>query len=218
MKNKKKIVIPIVIVAIVLVLGVIVFFALNRNKTYNPTESGFYVQEDGSIIGATIEAFDKETYSLEELTSYVEGIVGTFNEKKVGENRAYLDEEKEGDSLPVSIRSIELKNENAILMLNYVDSATYVDFNENEGVVSKLSLSTADQIQNVGKLSLTNKEGNSVKGSVLTNNDYVIQIQGKSVVECEGDIVYYSAGVTVDEDGKATVDSEESLAYIIFEK
>ena len=215
--KKKKVIIPIVILLVVVIIGVVAFFLLNKNKGYNPSESGFYMKQDGSIIGATIEEFDKDSYSLEDLTSYVEQEVSQFNNEAVGENRAYLDEKKEKDSLPVSIQSLDLKGENAVLMLLYQDADTYLEFNENEGLVSKLSFSKVGEVTGITSRTFKNMQGNSVKGSALNSNDYVIQIKGKIALECEGDVVYYSSGVSIN-DEEISVDSENETAYIIFEK
>ncbi len=215
--KKKKVIIPIVILLVIVVIGVVAFFLLNNSKEYNPSESGFYMKQDGSIVGATIEKFDKDSYSLEDLTSYVEQEVSQFNNEQVGDSRAYLDEDKEGDSLPVSIQSLNLKGENAVLMLLYKDADTYREFNENEGLVSDLSFSKVGDTTGITSRTFKNMQGNTVKGSALNSNDYVIKIKGKVALECEGNVVYYSSGVSVN-DEKISVDSENEAAYIIFEK
>lgn len=215
--KKKKIIIPIVILLVVAIIGIVAFFLLNKNREYNPSKSGLYMRQDGSIIGATIEKFDKDSYNLEDLTSYIEQEVSKFNEEAVGEIRAYLDEDKEGDLLPVSIQSLNLKGGNAVLMLLYKDADTYVEFNENEGLVSDLAFSKVGEATGIKNRTFKSVDGNSVKASALDSNDYVIQIKGKIALECEGDVVYYSSGVSID-DEKISVDSENETAYIIFEK
>lgn len=205
------------ILLIVAIIGIMAFYLFNKNKGYNPSESGFYMKQDGSIVGATVEKFDKDSYSLEDLTSYVEQEVSQFNKEAVGENRAYLNEDKEGDSLPVSIESLNLKGENAVLMLLYKNADTYVEFNENEGLVSDLTFSKVGEVTGIKNRTFKSVDGNSVKASALNSNDYMIQIKGKISLECEGNVVYYSSGVSIN-DEKISVDSENETAYIIFEK
>ncbi|KIR03098.1 hypothetical protein P261_01913 [Lachnospiraceae bacterium TWA4] len=215
MKKNNKLVIGLVALVAILIAALVVFFVFIRGaKKFNPTQTSLFVHTNGSITGALIEDFDEATYNKDELLAYVEENISTYNEEKVGDKRAYLDEKNKEDSLPVVLSSFNVKNGKAEVRIDYKDIDTYLDFNENDESVTDLEFSTVRDA-NISGISFQSVKGSTVKNTTLDANLYVIVVKGKLPIQFEGKLAYYSnVGV---EDDEATPNSETEKGYIVFE-
>lgn len=105
----------------------------SKKYSYSPEENSIYVYADGQITAAIIEDFDKDYYDLEELTGLAQQQVLAYNKSKYGLEYYSYDqltkEQRKEILLPVSLESVQKKDQKVILILRYANGDTYTGFN-----------------------------------------------------------------------------------------
>lgn len=178
-------------------------------------ESTVYVQKKGKVIGASVEAFDKDYYNAQELEEYV--------------NRRVEDYNKGHDDKSVEVDTFAVEEGVAKLYIRYESYEDYADFNE---VV--LFAGTVPQAMAAGyafeeeflEVSEGKLGGAADKAAVTANDEYKVVILSEKVnVKVDGTVLFVSAkytgmkdkdtvSITLPEDA---VDGEElTLSYIIY--
>ena len=154
-------------------------------KTSGIEANTMLIKSDGVVQVATIEEFNESYYDLEELKVYINNNLAEFNQSVGNETAVVLD-------------SLDKKNENAIMVLEYANMEYYAEFNEVEAKLlttvtdSDLgelpdTLQSAQEEGTISKSELTSLEDAKV---VILNEEFNLIVSGK--------IKYYSNGTLVD--------------------
>ncbi len=159
------------------------------------------VKADGTVQGATVEEFNKNYYNVSELDGFITKEVEKYNKN------ANLD--------AISKDTLIVKDENAVLILNYSALEHYNKFNE----VSSSLYSTSEFKDSKTKLPdsyLSAKDGSFVTPEVaLKNEDYkVLVIKADTDILINGEIKYYDNAVLVSKSKVQSATKGESI--IIF--
>lgn len=138
------------------------------------------IRKDGSIQSSAIETFQKEYYNKEELQQFIEKKIGYYN-AKYGEDS-------------VTLHSLEEKDENAILVLNY---KSMEDYERLYGIETKHytmeEAIAADVIPDTMKI--VDKDGQASKQEVEENQNCKVVIVNEELdVIVNGTILYYDNG------------------------
>lgn len=181
--------------------------------------TSIYIRKDGSVSSAVYESFDTEQYDKEELQEFVEGLVSAYNQKEAGTAAAYTKDTEE--DLVAAVKSLDFKDEEAILKMEYASCDDYMQFNETEGSIAQLASGTiagaAEAGIDLGQFELLNPEGTEkINGSDAEEDYYVVFVEGTATLLVEGTIQYATADVKVEGKDTAQVSSEDSLSCIIF--
>ena len=86
--------------------------------SYAADESTVFVLKDGRIVSTDVEDFDEGTYDTDGLKDYVDQTIDTYNEEN-------------GKGL-VKLKSLSVKEQKAVLTLEYASASDYQKFNEIE--------------------------------------------------------------------------------------
>ena len=178
-------------------------------------ENTVYVQKKGRVIGASVETFDKDYYSQEELEEYVNQRVEDYTESN--------------EKNSVKMDSFSVEEGVAKLNIRYAGYEDYAEFNNIEMFAgSVLQAMAAGYDFEDEFLTVTDGEmGESVgKDTVTADEEYKVVILNEKVnVKVDGTVAYVSADYTsmaaedtvaiaLPEDAK---DGEElALTYIIY--
>ena len=199
-----------------LMLAVLTLTALTGcGSSLKVDENTVYVQKKGRIIGASVETFDKDYYSEEELEEYVNQRVEAYTETH--------------DKKSVKMDSFSVEDGVAKLNIRYAGYEDYAEFNNIEMFAgSVLQAMAAGYDFEDEFLTVTDgKLGESAdKDMVTADEDYKVVILNEKVnVKVDGTVAYVSAKYT-SMAGKDTVaialpedakDGEElALTYIIY--
>lgn len=143
------------------------------------------VKNDGSVQAAFIEVFDQDYYNLTELNDYVLLEINKYN-SEIGVDA-------------VTLGSLEQKDGNAVLLLNYTGLDHYSKFNQVDTVMMNLT-----DIQNSGIMipdTFYSAKANEVvtKDTVLGNDKYKVLVvnEGLNVI-VDGKVQFYSNGQLLD--------------------
>lgn len=178
-----------------------------------------YIRKDGSVSSAVYEPFDTDTYSQDELQVFVEDAVSAYNQKHAGTAAAYTDDTKE--ALYVAISSLDVKDGNAILKMEYASCDDFMQFNEDEGSFVQLASGTVSGAAEAGidlsSFELVGDDGEEqINGSEVDGEYHVVFVEGTSTIVVEGSIQYATADVKIEDQDTAQVASEGTLSCIVF--
>lgn len=172
-------------------------------KLSDVTESTILLYGNGSIQGASVEAFDESYYDKNELKDFIKSDIETFNSK-------------DGNEDAVKLNSYDVSNETAKVLLTYRDMDVYDAYNSSD-----IKSLTMDEAMNQGILpdTLTDAaSGEKVsKEDVTKHTEYMIVTVSEVIdVKVEGTVKYYSNAMLLDEQ---TMQSEaDKNAIIVYEK
>ena len=177
-------------------------------QSYEAEASTLFVLKDGKIISTDVEAFDENTYDKEGLTSYVEEAVEAYNSEN-GKNS-------------VKVKSLDVKEGTATLILEYASAADYAGFNGIELYTGSVAEALAAGYSfDVEFAKLTDGNASICKvDDIVGNGDYkAVIIKGNTNVHVNGTIAYASTMNTtyVDDstiaiqEGTQSTEGEESL-------
>lgn len=191
---------------IVLLLGMFAFTGCKKEsismKSSNIEVNTMLVKKDGVVQVATVEEFNKEYYDVSELKQFIQKEITKYNTKVGNESAIVLD-------------SLEVVKKNAIMILEYANMDTYVDFNEVEArYVSNVTqevlhtfpetFQSVEEERTVSKESIALKEGQK---AVCLNEEYEFRVNGK--------IKYFSGGVLVN--NKIIQTGKDQQTIVIYE-
>ncbi|MDY2628181.1 MAG: hypothetical protein SOW08_07690 [Lachnospiraceae bacterium] len=178
-----------------------------------------YIRKDGSVASAVYEPFDKKVYSEDELQVFIEDAVSAYNQKNAGTAAAYIDDTEE--PLSVAISSLEVKDDTAVLKMEYSSCDDYVRFNESEGTFVQLASGTVAGAGEAGidmsGFELLNAEGTEkVSGSEVDGGYHVVFAEGTATIVVEGSIQYATSDVKIEDKDTAQIASDGALSCIVF--
>lgn len=194
------------------------------SHSFDPKKTGIYIASDRSVTSAEFTSFDnsafeKPRYVSSEFQTYAQDTVSAFNKEKAGLEFYSADDTKE--TLPAAIEKLEFEDETVKLILKFRGFQDYLDFYGTTDAVPVRSLvvgSVQDGISSgLSFESMKDADGNDAsEEDIRANTDYtLVMISGDTEVQCEGKIVYCSAGVKLTDKYTAEV-SGSGTEFIIF--
>ncbi len=202
-------------------LAMLLFMMLSGCSTSYPDTDTVYIQKNGSVQEATVESFEKDYYSEEELKEFITAAI-----------EAYEEEHEDGG---VEMKSFEIEEGTAKLMMKYDSCKNYEDFNGRElfagtvvqTIAAGYSFDTDFVEVEDGALvggPFDTEQSEAAAGAVsvsevTSNEDYkVVVLNEDTDVVVKGQICYVSAGsVTVKDKKTASVTTRnEGLSYIVY--
>lgn len=154
-------------------------------KTSGIEANTMLIKSDGAVQVATIEEFNESYYDLEELKVYINNNLTEFNQSV-------------GNETAVVLASLDKKNENAIMVLEYANMEYYAKFNETEAKL--LTAVTDSDVEELPDTLLSAQEEGTILGSELASLEDVKVVILKEEINLivSGKIKYYSNGTLVD--------------------
>jgi flagellar basal body-associated protein FliL len=188
------------VLAIVLVLVIIlaIFVFGGFGNSYESNTNTVYLLEDGKVISNSVEIFDENTYSKDDLKAYIKEAVDTYN----------AENEK-----AVKQKSLNVKDGKAILVMEYATAEDFESFEGTEVFVG--SIAEAVKAGYTFETDFANVSGGKIKAGssdeFMNSADYQVMIVKANVNVCleEKEICFVSAentesvkdGVVVIKDG-----------------
>ncbi|MDF2586875.1 MAG: hypothetical protein K0S41_716 [Anaerocolumna sp.] len=156
------------------------------------------VKNDGTIQAATVEVFDKSYYNLTELNTFITENINKYNQTN-GENA-------------ITLNSLEQKDGDAVLILNFSNIDHYKTFNKVEA-----NLLTAEEAKS-SDLTLPDVFVNASDSSyiskdvALKNGKYKVLVLNENTdVLVDGTIKYYSEGALISKSKMQTAAEGETV-------
>ena len=183
----------------------------------NVTESTIGVNGDGSVEEVVIESFDKEYYSLSDLTAYVNKQVDAFNQANPQEQPK--DKKSDDEEITaVSVHYVETDPgaKTAAMALGYLNMDIYDAFNETDFEFLSMEEAASDErIADIDGL-VEVKSGEETTFKVLSEHKHLHLIYTDSSVRIQtnGKIMYYSKNVSLVDDH--TVQTSDDPSVILF--
>lgn len=181
------------------------------------TESTIGVNGDGSVEEVVIEPFDKDYYSLTELTAYVNKQVDAFNQANPQEqpkNKKSDDEE----ITAVTVKYVEADEDakTAKMALGYLNMDIYDSFNETD--YRFLSMEEAASDKNISEMNglVEVKNGEEKAFSDLEEDKklHLIYTDSSVKIQTGGKIVYYSKDASLIDD--YTIQTTDGPTVVLF--
>lgn len=183
----------------------------------NVTESTIGVNGDGSVEEVVIESFDKEYYSLSDLTAYINKQVDAFNRANPQEQPK--DKKSDDEEITaVSVHYVETDPDakTAAMALGYLNMDIYDAFNETDFEFLSMEEAASDErIADIDGL-VEVKSGEETTFKDLSEHKYLHLIYTDSSVRIQtnGKIMYYSKNVSLVDDH--TVQTSDDPSVILF--
>lgn len=156
------------------------------------------VKNDGSVQAAFVEAFDQEYYNLTELNDYISQEISKYN-SEIGMDA-------------VTLGSLEQRDGNVVLLLNYTNLDHYSKLNQIETVMMDIT-----NIENSGivlpDIFYSAKDNEAVtKETVLDNDKFKVLMVNEAInVIVDGKIKYFSNGQLLDSSELQTAAEEQTI-------
>ncbi len=139
------------------------------------------VKNDGTVQSATVEVFDKNYYNVDELKNFISGQIDKYNQTKGPES--------------IVLDSLNLKDGNAVLVLNYSSLENYKAFNEVEAALTTTTDAKSSDLE-LPDVYLSASDGAYASPDVaLKNAKYkVLVLNEKTDVIVDGSVKYFANG------------------------
>ncbi len=170
------------------------------------SQNALSVNRDGSVTELSVEPFDADYYSLEDLTAYVQEEVDAFNK-----DHPPASEKK--DESAITVDKVEISDGTARVILSYESPEIFTEFNYGQ----LISVDAAKLPQEALALSCTDSQGEPVgtAASIENLDNYkAIMVSSDVFVAVPGKIAYVSENVTVTD--RSVADCDGTLAVIIY--
>ncbi len=167
------------------------------------SENTMLARANGTLQVATVEEFNKDYYSFEELTEFVKNQVDAYNAKAGG------------DKVTIGTNDLLKKNDKAIMLLTYSGMDQYTAFNEVTaayftGGIKDNPLALPDSLVNAGNNSQTGTQ------EVIQNGKYKILVVNEPYnIVVDGKLKYYSGNAKLLEDDVVR-SADEGMTVIVF--
>lgn len=110
-----------VVLVVVIIIGV---FVLGSCSGYEADANTVYLLKDGKVVSNSIEDFDENTYSKNDLKNYIKEVVNTYNAEHQN---------------AVKQKSLSIKDGKAVLVMEYASVDTFEDFDGTDIFVGSLA-------------------------------------------------------------------------------
>ena len=200
-----------------------------KSYTFSEAEDTLFISSNGMITDSIVSSFDKDYYSIEELTGIAQKMVLDFNQKNY--NYAYYTydqmpkEDQESRLLPVSFESIKKANDTVTIVFSYANGDTYTRFNLNDiqaqggtrvytNLVSRAITageipSSMNFVSADGQKTITGADLEEYPNYIVCYADFPVNIYG------EHEVAFVSTNVAVQAENGVTFGSTDG-AYVIF--
>ena len=183
----------------------------------NVTESTIGVNGDGSVEEVVIESFDKEYYSLSDLTAYVNKQVDAFNQANPQEQPK--DKKSDDEEITaVSVHYVETDPDakTAAMALGYLNMDIYDAFNETDFEFLSMEEAASDErIADIdGLVEVKSGEETTFKDLSEHKHLHLIYTDISVRIQTNGKIMYYSKNVSLVDDH--TVQTSDDPSVILF--
>ena len=169
-----------VLLVVIIAIGVFVFGSCGVDYADTDTNT-VYVLKNGKVISTDVEAFNEKTYSAEELESYLQTVINTYN--------AGSDKEL------VKQKSLTIEENVATLVIEYANTEVYEEVNGVElfnGTIEEATKAGYDFAVDFAKF----KDGKALTATMEEfegNEDYkVIIIKSNTKVVIPGEVCFVS--------------------------
>lgn len=170
------------------------------------SQNALAINRDGSVTELSVETFEEDYYSLEDLTAYVQDEVDTFN-------REHPPASGKEDETAITVDEVDISEGIARVVLTYESSEIFTEFNYGQLV----SGSASDLPQEALALNCVDPEGTEAGtiASIENLEDYkAVMVSSDVLVTVPGKIAYVSDNVTVTD--RSVADCDGTLAVIIY--
>lgn len=116
-----------VVLVIVIILAVFVFGSCGSK--YESNTNTVYLMEDGKVVSNSVESFDENAYSKDELKSYIKEVVNTYNADQADD---------------VKQKSLKVKDGKATLVMEYASIEDFENFEGTDLFVGSVAEAIAD--------------------------------------------------------------------------
>lgn len=185
-----------------------------KAPAFAPTQSGLFLTSEGIVTSATIETYEADYYSAEELKISVEEVLADWGGS--------------GELAKAKVRECTMANGTAKLLIDFNTPDSYLDFMEefpdeaSAIQIKKLDVTTvADGIAKGYLVGDTfchlEKDGKEVAADEVMKQSklYVAAVEGPALIQTDGTLVYVSTEVEVI--GTNTVQTPaEGTNYLVF--
>ncbi|MCI7796138.1 MAG: hypothetical protein MR528_07550 [Lachnospiraceae bacterium] len=189
----------------------------SATAAFAPAETSLYITGEGTVTSATVETYENDYYSADELKAYAEEVLASFNipDGSAAEPAATL-------------RECTMENGTAKLLIDFKDAGSYLEFSEqypdeeSPVRIKKLDITTVSDGVTKGYIAgasftkVSGKEKQTASDEVMKQSKLnVAAVEGPALIQTDGKIQYISAGVTVEGDNLVRT-PDEGLSYIVF--
>lgn len=166
------------------------------------------ISEEGAVTSYLVDSFDKEYYSISDLTAMA-----------VEEAAEYNTENQTGETIPLTVEKVEALTDGSdkvVVTHKYDSTDTFMDYNE-----SVLFYGTVSDAVNAGyklEVILKNVKDNTLytEAQILQNPDkYIVITDEKAVIYCPEKIAYVSENAVYNEDGSVDATLAEGTVVIL---
>ena len=181
---------------------------------FAPTESSLYITSEGVVTSATIETYEADYYSADELKASVEEILSAWGGS--------------GDAAKATVKECAMADGTAKLLIDFKNPDAYMNFMEEypdeESAIQLKALDVTTVSDGISKGYLVGdsfyylaKETKEVSADEVMKQSklYVAAVEGAALIQTDGTIVYISTDVElVGTNMVQTPDGE--MSYIVF--
>ena len=208
------------VLAAALLLGAAAVSGCSRGagtEAFAPEESSLYLMGDGTVASASVESYEADYYSAEELKADVENALEEFNGAA---------ESGDGEENGAVLKECTMEEGFARIIIEFPDPEEYLRFAEaypeedGEGQLKTLDIVPVPDGVTKGYLvgaSFKDAKGNTVEYNEITkqNRLSVAAVEGPASIYLEGGVRYYSEGAVLEGDRIQT--PEEGICYLVFQ-
>ncbi|WMJ90033.1 hypothetical protein [Anaerocolumna sp. MB42-C2] len=181
----------------------LVFSAGCKNKdriiTVDDVKSNtILVKNNGIVQSATVEIFDKEYYNLDELKSFITKQIEKYNQANGQDS--------------IGLGSLELKDGNAVLILNYSNLEHYKAFNKVDAVLTTVADAKTSNLE-LPDVYVSASDGAFASPDVALKNDKykILIVNEKTDVIVDGTVKYFTNAALLSKSQLQTNSEEKSV-------
>lgn len=200
------------VLAVVLAFGLTACGSTVGNIKLESGQSAIYIKEDGTVLYAMSEKFDKDYYDKSELKDKIENEIAGYN-----------DSSKASVNDAMSIDEFKVKKDTATLVLNLATTYDFLNYmkdyngvDDNKFYVGNITNNSDCKIKGdfISPDKKKTKNAKEIKDMaeadiLIVNDEYKVQI--------EGTVLFVSDNCKIDEDGIITTPSvDEGTGYVVY--
>ena len=185
----------------------------NAAPAFTPTQSSLYITSEGAVTSATVETYEEDYYSADELKASVEEVLSAFG----GEGAA-----------PASVKECTMTDGTAKLLIEFKSPDSYLEFMEEypdpESAIQIDELDVTTVSDGIAKGYLVGerfyhleKDKKEVAADEVMKQSklYVAAVEGSALIQTDGTIVYISDNVELAGSNLVQTPAGE-MSYIVF--
>ncbi len=156
------------------------------------------VKNDGTVQSATVETFDKEYYNLDELKTFITDQIGKYNQTN-GQDA-------------IVFGSLDLKDGNAVLILNYSNLEHYKTFNKVDATLTTTVDAKSSNLE-LPDVYVSASDGAYASPDVALKNDKykILIVNEKTDVIVDGTVKYFTNAALLSKSNLQTNSEEKSV-------